>query len=244
MKSLYNDQKKQGSGCISWLLGTALVIVGVVVYAVISSFINRWFLSARFGDLAACALLPLSLTGLTVAFVLYEAIFIVRLVKFGNDADNAKAKRVSMIVTVASIALSLVFAVFSANTFTKLSEDSISKVCFVQTKSYQWNERCDVQRYALSCDANGTLSFSVTMKDGERIELWGEVNSCSQAFTDKYGNLYCYAAYLSEQFGQSQYIIESTVTGVEHMQKHYRDTNSEIWPQLERIIAASASQTQ
>lgn len=212
------------------------MVVGVIVYAVLSSFINRWIIGARFGDSASCALLPLSIAGLTVAFVLYEAIFIVRLIKFGNAEDDAKAKKVSRIVTVSCISLSFLFAIFSANTFTRLNDDSISKVCFAETQRYEWSERCDVLRYSLSCDANGALSFTVTMKDGEKIEILGSVNSCSKAFTDKYGNLYGYSAHLSEQFDKSEFIIEKSVTGVENMEKFYKDTDSEIWPFLANII--------
>lgn len=213
-----------------------LVIIGVFAYAVLSSLINRWIIGARFGADAACALLPLSIAGLTVAFVLYEAIFIVRLIKFGNDKDDAKAKKVSRIVTAACISLSLLFAVFSANTFTRLDGDSISKVCFVELKKYEWQARCDVLKYSLSCDSDGVLNFTVTMKDGEKIDLWGQVNSCTKAFTEQYGDLYGYAAYLSEAFDSSDYIIEKSVTGVENMEKHYKDTNSEIWSSLKKII--------
>lgn len=230
------QNKKAGGGCLSWFLGTALVVLGVIVYAVVSSFINRWIIGARFSDASACALLTLSVAGLTVAFVLYEAIFIVRLIKFGNDKDDAKAKKVSRIVTAASICLSLLFAVFSANTYTELQSDHISKVCFVETKRYEWGKRCDVHRYSLSCDANGVLSFTVTMKDGEKIELLGAVNSCSESFTDEFDNLYGYAAHLADTFDNSEFIIEKSITGKENMEKLYRDTNSEIWVYLDRII--------
>ena len=231
-----NKNNKKGGGCLFWLLGTVLVIIGVVVYAVLSSLISRTIIGSRFGDAASCALLPLSIAGLTVAFVLYEAIFIVRLIKFGNDKDDAKAKKVSRIVTAACISLSFIFAIFSANTFTRLDGDSISKVCFVETKRYEWRDRCDVLRYSLSCDGDGVLNFTVTMKDGEKIELLSQVNSCSVAFTEQYGDLYGYAAHLSEAFDSSGFIIEKSVTGVENMEKHYRDTSSEIWTSLEKII--------
>ncbi|MBQ4091233.1 MAG: hypothetical protein IJC64_02830 [Clostridia bacterium] len=236
MNNINNSPKKRGGGCLSWLLGTVLVIVGVIVYAVLSSFLNRWLIGARLGNNAACALLPLSLTGLTVAFVLYEAIFIVHLIKFGNDKDDAKAKKVSRIVTAACICLSLLFAIFSANTFTRLDESSITKVCFVETKTYQWTERCDVQKYALSCSAEGVLSFTVTMKDGEVIDLIGTVNSCTPEFTEKYGDLYGYAAHLAQSFDNGEFIIEKSVSGIENMEKFYKDTNSPVWDSLKIII--------
>jgi len=232
----YDNKDKKGGGCLSWLLGTLAVILGVAVYAVLSSLLNRWLIGARFGSEPACALLPLTMTGLTVAFVLYEAIFIVRLIRFGNEKDDAKAKRIARIVTVACICLSFVFAIFSANTFTELRGDHISKVCFTEIKRYEWTSRCDVQRYALSCDDNGVLAFTVTMKDGEKIELWSQVNSCTLAFNEDFDGVYGYGAYLAEQFHKSEFIIESSVTGIDNMERIYKDSNPEIWAILERII--------
>ena len=217
-------------------MGTLLVLVGVIVYAVLSSFINRLIIGARLGESASCAILPLSLVGLTVAFVLYEAIFIVRLIRFGNDKDDAKAKKVARIVTAACISLSFLFAIFSANTYTKLDDSSISSVCFVEVKRYEWEKRCDVLRYSLSCGSDGVLNFTVTMKDGEKIEILNQVNSCTESFTEQYGDLYGYAAYLSDTFDSSDYIIERSVTGVENMEKHYKDAYPEIWSSLEKII--------
>ena len=237
MNRFDNKEKKRRGGCLSWILGTVLVIVGVVVYAIVSSLINRWLIGARFGQDAACALLPLAIPGLTVAFVLYEAIFIVRLIKSGNKQDDAKAKRIANVVTIAAICLSLLFAVFSANTFTQLDNSSISKVCFVQTKQYVWDQRCDVQRYSVSCSSEGALSYVITMKDGETVELWNSVNSCSSEFLEKYGDIYGYAAYLSEQFDNSEFIIEKRVTGVEFMEKFYKTDKPEVWASLEKIIS-------
>ncbi len=233
----YGNKNKNRGSALTWLLGTLAVLGGVIAYAVISSLISRLLIGERFGSDVACALLPLSIAGLTVAFVLYEAIFIVRLVKFNKDEDKARAKRVARIVTAACISLSFIFAIFSANTFTCLREESISKVCFVETKRYEWSTRCDVQRYSLSCDGNGRLSYIITMKDGEKIELWkNSVNSCSDAFTEKYGDLYKYAAHLSNEFDSSEFIIEKTVTGIDNMEKHYKESNPELWVVLQDII--------
>ena len=121
-------------------------------------------------------------------------------------------------------------------TFTRLDDDSISKVCFVETAKYRWDERCDVQKYSLSCTADGTLSFRITMKDGEVVDLWGSVNSCSEAFTEKYGDLYGYAAHLSNQFDSGEFIIEKSVSGVDHMESFYRESYPDIWENLQKII--------
>ena len=112
--------KKNNKGCASGILGTLCVVLGVAVYAIISSLLNRLFVGIRFGDEVACALLPMTLTGLTVAFVLYEVIFIVWQVKLSQIAskngDGAKMDKIFKLVAVGCITASLLFAIFSANT--------------------------------------------------------------------------------------------------------------------------------
>lgn len=234
-------KKSNNKGCFSGIIGTLLVIVGVVIYALLSSLINRIFIGMRFEDQNACALLNLTMISLTVAFVLYEVIFIVWQIKLSKGSDNKedsrKTNKMFIWVFVGCVCASLLFAVISANTFTECREDSISKVCFVTTKEYRWDrERNDVLRYSLSCSPEGELNFNVTMKDGEVIDILGSVNSCSKQFINEYKNMYGYAAYLDSQFKQSEYYIESNISGTEYMEKYYKDAYPEIWEQISKII--------
>lgn len=238
--------KNNNKGCFSGILGTLLVILGVVVYAVFASFVSKLFIASRFGEDAACALLTLSLTGMGVAFVLYEVIFIMWQIKLSKitaqrDGDGRKFNTIFRIVTVVCICLSLLFSVISANTFVECREDSISKVCFVTTKEYRWDDRCDVLRYTFSCDANGGLTYNITMKDGEVVALLGTVSSVSNSFKEKYEtdtmNFLKYAAELSEQFDRSDFIIEKKIIGAEYMKKFYKIEGSELWACIERIIS-------
>ncbi len=233
-----NNNKNNNIGCLGAILGTLVVVVCVVIYAVLSSLICNVTVSARLGGEIACALLPLSMTVIVISFVLFEVIFIAyELAKIkGNDADGAAMKKLFRIVTPICIGLSLLLAVFHANTYTKLTEDSVSKVCFTEYKSYSWSERNDVMRYTLACDADGNLTYTLTMKDSEKIELFSSVNSCSDEFIEKHENLYGYAAYLTEEFNKGEYIIEGKVIGEEHMEKHYKDLQPKIWKHLETII--------
>ncbi len=205
-----------------------------MIYAVVSSLINRVIVGAKISSEIACALLPLSMVGITVAFVLYEAIFVIW--EINNVKGDGSMRRLVRIVATVCISASLLFAIFSANTYTKLGENSISKVCFVTTNEYRWAESNDILSYSLSCDADGNLSYTVNTKDGKSIEFFGSVNSCSGQFIEKHSNLYGYAAYLSNQFDNSQFIIEKKISGQEYMEKHYKDTGSEIWKYLEQII--------
>lgn len=239
--------KKNNKGCASGILGTLGVILGVAVYAVLSSLLNRLFVGIRLGNDVACALLPMTLTGITVAFVLYEVIFVVWQVKLSQIAskngDGSKMDKIFKLVAVGCISASLLFSIFAANTYTELREDSISKVCFVTTKEYKWEDRNDVMRYSLACDENGGLTFKITMKDGEVIDLFGSVTSLSDSFKDKYNtdkvNLLAYAAHLAEEFDNSGFIIEKSVTdaSVKNAESVYKEKYPEIWEQIEIIIS-------
>ena len=238
--------KKNNKGCFSGVIGTIFVVLGVGAYAVISSLFNRAFVGKAFGNEIACGLMTKWLTGVGIAFILYEAIFILwefdLLKKTKSNFDEKKGKRILLAVALICISASLLVGVVFANTYIECREDSISKVCFAPTKEYHWDTRCDVLRYSLSCDQNGSLTFNITMKDGEVVELLGNVTSVSESFNNKYStdkvNLLSYAAYLSEEFEASEFIIEKSISGKEYMEKFYNNSErAEIWACLESIIA-------
>ena len=238
--------KKNNKGCFSGVIGTVFVVLGVGAYAVISSLFNRAFVGEAFGNTVACGLMTKWLTGVGIAFILYEAIFILwefdLLKKTKSNFDEKKGKRILLEIALICICASLLIGVVFANTYIECREDSISKVCFAPTKEYRWDTRCDVLRYSLSCDQNGSLTFNITMKDGEVGELLGNVTSVSESFNNKYStdkvNLLSYAAYLSEEFEASEFIIEKSISGKEYMEKFYNNSErAEIWKCLELIIA-------
>lgn len=236
-RSINNQKKSNNIGCLGALLGTLAVLVCTVIYSVISSLIANAIISARFKGEDACALLTLSFTAIAVSFVLYEIIFICfELARAKKDEkDGAGAKKLFRIVLPVCIGASLLFSIISANTYTKLADNSISKVCFVEYKEYSWENRSDVMRYTLACSAEGQLTYTVTMKDGQKIEILNSVNSCSDEFKEKYENLYGYAAHLTESFESSDYIIEGKIIGEEHMNNFYKN-DPKIWKHIEKII--------
>lgn len=224
-----------------------LVILGVVAYAIISSLISGVLIRSRFGSEVSCAVLSLTTVGLGVAFILYEIAFIMWQVKLSKESskngdEGGKMAKLFRLILVAAICLSLLFALVSANTFTRLDEDSISTVCFVTTKEYRWDSHNDVLRYTFACDANGGLTYSVMMKDGKVIDILGAQTSLSDSFREKYDtgrvNLLKYVADISEQFDESEFIIEKKIIGAEFMEKFYKTEGSEIWAQIERIITS------
>ena len=233
-----NKNKTKNLGCLATLLGTLAVLVATVIYAVISSLICNLILTSRFASETVCALLPLSVTVIGVAFVLFEiAFFLLFLAKAkAGESEGKKLKKLFRTAAPICIGVALLLSIVSANTYTKLTDASISKVCFTEYKSYTWKDRNDVLRFTLACDENGSLTYTVTMKDGERIELFGGVNSQSDSFAEKYGNPYGYAAYLTKEFRNSEYIIDERITGEEYMERFYKESYPEIWTHLESII--------
>ena len=241
--------KSNNKGCFSGVLGTLLVALGVVIYALISSQVSKMLVRSRFGGDAACALLTLTLVGYGVAFVLYEVVFVIWQFKLSAEASGrgdtaGKLKQVLRISFAVAICLSLLFSVVVGSTFVSCREDSISKVCFVETREYRWDTRGDVLRYTFACDEGGGLTFTVTMKDGEKVEILGGVSSLTEAFKEEYRTsefgMRAYAAHLSEQFDGSEYIIEKKLVGVELMEKYYSKDYPTIWEQITRIIGTQA----
>ena len=228
------DQKKKSPWLLSAVVGTALVVACVIVYALLSSLLCNLTLKIRFGEEIACALLPLSITVIIVSFALFEGVLVVRELCALSETKNRK--KIIRITACVSILASLLLAVVHANTYTRFDEDSIDKVCFVEYKSYTWIDRNDVVRYSLSCNAEGEISCALLMRDGEKVEILRSVNSCSKAFLEKYKNMYAYAAYLSRELDKSEYIVDKRIIGEEYMERYYKDTYPEIWSYLEEII--------
>ena len=99
--------KKNNKGCFSGVIGTIFVVLGVGAYAVISSLFNRAFVGEAFGNEIACGLMTKWLTGVGIAFILYEAIFILwefdLLKKTKSNFDEKKGKRILLAVALICI---------------------------------------------------------------------------------------------------------------------------------------------
>lgn len=251
---LKKNNKKQDVGCGSAILGTLVVIAAVIAYGIVSLLLCRVFVSARFGNESGGSLMTFWLISVGIAFVLFEICFALWQIKSTlvatGKAEESKMNKAFRITLVSCIALSFILAIFSANTFTELKNDSISKVCFVTTEEYRWDkERNDVSSYTLACDDDGSLSFTVTMKGNKVINILDSVNSLSDSFKEEHLNCLGYAAHLSESFKASGYsTIEAKISDstVENAQKYYRDSDNEAhaitWKMIERILIASGKQ--
>jgi hypothetical protein len=149
----------------------------------------------------------------------------------GTDTEK-KTNRIFKIVLIVCISLIIAVPVFTANTYVKVNSESISRVCFVEYKTY--NIDTDIERCTLSCSQEGQLTYVITMNDGEKIEIFGNVNSCGKKFIDKHENLYGYAAYISDRLSNNG--LATSVHGEENMKNLYKGARDDIWKHLEKII--------
>lgn len=238
---LLNDNKKQGPGCGSGILGTLAVIGATGVYAVISILICRFVISARLGDSIGAGIIEYWVAGLIISFLIFEGVFLYWQVsstmKAAGKADGNKTKRIFRIVIAAGLVLSFAVALFCANTYTEFGEISISKICFVTTKEYTWDkDNNDVYSYSLECDDSNSFSFKVKMKDGETITVVsitavtqdgetqlqaGSLHTPSANFNEKYGtgglSLLYYAREIAKQINENGHIIDRKIVGEEHL---------------------------
>ena len=246
----YNN-KKRGVGCGSAILGTLIVIGAVVVYGIVSLLLCNLFASLRFGNEVGGALMTFWLIGVGIAFVLGELVFVLGQIKLAMTAsgkgEGEKMSKIFRISLISAVALSFLLAIFSANNFTELKNDSISEVIFFTTNEYRWDkDDNDISSYSLVCDENGSLSFTVTVKGGKEISLLDSVNSLSEAFKKEHVNCLGYAAHLTEAFKDNGLnTIEAKISDstIKNAEKLYRDSENEAskitWEMIERILIAS-----
>ena len=239
----YNN-KKRGVGCGSAILGTLIVIGAVVVYGIVSLLLCNLLASLRFGNEVGGALMTFWLVGVGIAFVLSQIKLAMTASGKGEGEKMSKIFRISLI---SAVALSFLLAIFSANNFTELKNDSISEVIFFTTNEYRWDkDDNDISSYSLVCDENGSLSFTVTVKGGKEISLLDSVNSLSEAFKKEHVNCLGYAAHLTEAFKDNGLnTIEAKISDstIKNAEKLYRDSENEAskitWEMIERILIAS-----
>lgn len=227
-------------GFLSGLLGTLLVIAGVFAATVLSSLLVNVVFKSRLAGEPACAIMNLTLVSIVVYFVLLEVIFFtwqVKLVKNENKRTTEESKKciekICRIIYASCVCGIILFALINVNTYTEYRENGISEKFFVTTKSYTWK---NVSSYTLSCSDDGTIEYTVRMKDGKSFELINKVNSCSDEFIEKHENMYGYAAFLSETFDNQSNYIERRISGISNMERYYKEAYPDIWKHLEKII--------
>lgn len=231
-------KKNNNPGCGAAFLGTLVALLATGAYIALSLLCNRLFLGRALNGEPACAFSTFFTTGIGIVFFLFELVFVIWLIKRAraatDNSDGGVMKTVLRIAAAGAAALSILLAVISANIYTKCSDTSITTVTVFSEREYEWD---DVSRFIFSCDDSGALKYTVRMKDGESIEIFNNVNTCSDEFTERFGSLLSYASYLTEQFRASEFIIEEKISGVENMEKRFKESDPVAWETIESIIS-------
>ena len=221
------------------VLGTLCVIIGILLYILISTRLTGMLVQGAHGDSVAYALLPLSYPCILVVFILLEAILFIRYIPSEEDYQksrpfsakpvagekkNMPTKKKLNILTAALAVAVLLCTVVSANTYTVVSEDGITPHFFVDTAHYGWDR---VSSYKVDCDSSKGLSVTFTMDDGNSFEVLQNPTSSTASFTEKYDTplamLVDIDAYLRERS------IPNNAAHIETARAFYEDEFPSLW---------------
>ena len=236
------------------IIGTAASIILTVIYTLLMNLTAKFSFSARASDIAVIALREHTMVFIAVAFFIFEIIFFVCLFSSmakeksdkqdgkllgGKSIDGNKKTKLSLTKTtkiagIAGIVVLLGMLAFNSGVYTEVSKDSIKKKVFVTTDEYTWDE---VYRYSFSCDENANLKYTVQMDDGKSFQILVSSNSCSEQFTEEFGDVLSFAYYLSCEFESSDKQIIKDISGIEYMEQYYK-SNEANWSKIEKIINA------
>ncbi len=236
------------------IIGTVTSILLTVIYVLLLNITASLSFSAFAPDIAVIALREHTTVFIITAFLIFEVIFFIYLFSImakeksdkqdgvlldGNSIDNKKNHKIILTKTTKiagalGIVLLVGMLVFNAGVYTEVSKDSIKKKVFITTQEYTWDE---VYRYSFSCDENANLQYTVQMTDGKSFQILVSSNSCSEEFTQEFGDVLTFAYYLSCEFESSDRQIIKDIVGLEYMEQYYK-SNETNWSKIEKIINA------
>ncbi len=237
------------NGFLIGIIGFLIALAATAVFYILTLFITGIVVQSIFGNTAALATYPFAVSGLPFAiFVLFDVIFFTTQAKriIGEDIEKLGVKKDKLLLIARIIAIICVLAllcciVLNIGWRNEFHDDSIKKVFFVTQKEYKPE---NVLKYSLVINEYGNAEFTVTMKDGESFELFNNINTCSDAFADKYGTgqdikekktnfMYGYAAHLSELYDNSGNDIAKHIEWDESITYDPADPNYEsMWKYL------------
>lgn len=255
--------KQGGKGCLFLIVGTLAVIVGTILFAVVTGKVTELVINARHGGEAVYALMTASIPCIVITFLLLNCILILLYLPGENPQDKNRTgekqftpmlgekpktpsignKRViSWAVAGMAVAVIAVGAV-SANTYTLVSaEDGITTHCFVDLRHYGWDE---VGRYNIDCDNSKGLSVTFTMKDGKKIEILQGTVSATKEFHASYremskdddpagiGATLAYAVDIDKRLSE-----QGVLRDVSHFERavSFYQGNDAMWPYVSELI--------
>ncbi len=236
------------------IIGTVASIVLTVIYTLLMNLTASLSFAAFAPDAPVIALREHTTIFIIGAFLVFEVIFFIYLFSAmakeksdkqdgvllgGRSIDDKKKSKITLskttkIAGIVGIALLVGMLAFNAGVYTEVSKDSIKKKTFITTQEYTWD---DVYRYTFSCDENAELKYSVQMTDGKSFQILVSSNSCSEEFTEEFGDVLTFAYYLSCEFESSDRQIIKDIVGLEYMEQYYK-SNETNWSKIEKIINA------
>ena len=246
-----NNQKGK-KGCLFLLLGTLGVLVGTLVYILVSGWISAAVIEAAIGGKVAYALLTASLPCIIVVFVLLDGILLLNYLPSAEPSDpdemspmlgRRKAQGLSpKLVRGLSIALAsatVLVALVSAGTYRTVSKEGVSTtVCFIKVEDYRWEQ---VSSYEVACDNDRGLSMTFTMRDGKRFEILQNTMSAPTSFKEIHDCKEAFAVKIMERMEELQVPCESFESTSNHRKlmesarTFYKD-DPQLWPFIKQLI--------
>lgn len=188
---------------LATILGT-LAVVGLTVLSVLFfGFLGTRFLALRFSDAPVAALLPWLIPGVILAFVGFEAIFILLSpeVERGDALGSSPRKRLGpkqkrvLILVILLLLVLLFLTIPNAQILCDADGITVHYVFSFTDHHYSWE---DVS-VASVADHGTTFSFNLKMKDGKSFDLMGYSSAETEAFTETYGDILGYMVFVDGQ---------------------------------------------
>ena len=228
------------------IFGTFAVILGMGVYMLITGRITAAVIASRLAGQHAYALMTASTTCTWIAFVLLEFALVLQFLPSERDYEQKAnhhspmlgekkpmmgSKRAMNAITVALVLGAVICGMVSVNTYTVVSEEGITKHCFVDTAHYDWKQ---VKGYAVDCDGDRGLSVTYTMRDGKQFEILQHTVSAPEEFHKNYDSTVAFAAMLDGKMTELQ--IPRRARHVERAVNFYRTDYPTMWKHVSVLI--------
>ncbi|WP_099468738.1 MerR family transcriptional regulator [Konateibacter massiliensis] len=157
---------------------------------------------------------------------------------FGNAVTKEKGfqphlpERVKKKVMAVSVAIFIITVIVYGTWYDCITEEGITKRHFFWTKSYSWE---DVGYYMLSANFDGTLQYTIIMKDGTPISLMGGISSSNLDKKEYPEGEDDFILQLTEQFAKQGILIK-----VNSWEKLHKKLSYDYWDEYVDEIRAIA----
>jgi len=236
--------KKNNRGCAYGIIGTIIVILGVVAaYAIIASLSNL-FSNIRLGNVPFAVNMGGYILFLIIIFVLFEVMFMMLQpdgIMSGRGETEETQKRNRLIAKIVSIVCgaAAVFVIFmAANWFTGWTDEGIKDYKLIKADEFKFEEAESARVYY----GTGGLGFSVTSKDGKTYELFSGVSAFNDRFEQDFENQYNYAVYVKNKLDSLG--IPVKIQDAERLRNAYEVNYPTTWVYIEQLLQDKSAQSE